>query len=138
MKSLNFLIILAATAILSAGCGTLEDGSLCQDLDGVLVCEPANGALDSQGQALFDSGGLSGSGHSYLCEDTSDGKICTCMGQLDCMRMFENECISDMDDPNYGCSGSGSGEICTCTGTSGRHTDGIGTSPYFPGGLNAR
>jgi len=137
MKSLNFLTILVATAILSAGCGTLEDGRLCQDLDGLLVCEPAQDTLDSQGQALIGSSGFS-SGHSYLCEDTSDGRICTCMGQLDCMRMFENECISDMDDPNYGCSGSGSGEICTCTGNGGRQTDGIGTSPYFPGGLDAR
>ena len=137
MKSLNFMIILVATAILSAGCGTLEDSRLCQDQDGVLVCEPAQD-LDSQGQALIGSGRLSGSGHSYLCEDTSNGRICTCMGQLDCMRMFENECNGDMDDPNYGCSGSGSDEICTCTGSSGRQTDGIGTSPYFPGEMSAR
>lgn len=132
MKTLNGLIVLMASAIVGAGCGTLEDGRLCQDQDGVLVCEGGSGSLGSDEQALINTGGFS-SGLGYICEDTDEGRTCTCMGQLDCLRMVENECIDDPDDLD--CPDGGSTITCTCTGKPTSDTDGIGTSPINRGGF---
>ena len=131
MKTVKCLAVLATAAILGAGCGNLEDGRLCQDHDGVLMCEPADGSLDSRGQALFDSGGFS-SGHSYICEDTAEGRTCTCMGFFDCLWMAENACVNRAD---IDCPEGGSTFTCTCEGKPASTTDGIGTSPYLPGDL---
>ena len=92
-------------------------------------------ALASRGEALFNSGS-SRTGNGYVCQDTAEGRVCTCMGQMDCLRMFENVCTGGLDDPNYGCQGEGSEEVCTCTGKPWSRTDGIGTSPTLPGRQN--
>ena len=134
MKTLISIAILASCAILAAGCGTLDDGRSCQDQDGVLMCETNPDSLGSQEQDLINRGGIS-TGTSYICEETNDGRICTCMGELDCFRMWVNECISE--DPDHeddlNCPEGQSTMTCTCTSVNQRETDGIGTSPYFPG-----
>jgi hypothetical protein len=128
MKTLISLAILASCAILAAGCGTLDDGRLCQDQDGVLVCEPADDTLGSQEQAAINSGGF-GSSLGYICEDKPEGKFCTCLGELDCLRMILEKCI----DMEADCPEGGSTLACTCWGKADRTAGGIGTSPYFPG-----
>lgn len=136
MKTLISMAILVGCAVLAAGCGTLDDGSLCQDHDGVLVCDPADDTLGSQEQAAINSGGFSGR-LSYVCDSSSGQRICTCMGELDCFRMWVNECLSE--DPDHeddlDCPEGQSTMTCTCTSVNQRDDDGdgIGTSPYFPG-----
>ena len=124
--------ILFSTTLLASSCGDLDDGRLCQDQDGVLICSPAEGDLSSQGQALF-SGGMSSGRHGYICQDTDTGRECSCLGVQDCAYMIIDECLQNPVDPGFECTGEGDNESCTCQGKPAIHFDGIGTSPIHPG-----
>ena len=124
MKTSKLLTIFTAVAVLSVGCGAMDDGRLCSDQDGQLVC--------TQEQALINLGGLSG-GLSYVCQDTEAGRVCTCMGFADCIHMQNEVCIDPKEDKIEKCWIAGGETNCKCTGKSSIQTDGIGTSPVFPG-----
>jgi len=133
MKTLKTLSILFTAALFGTACGTLDDGRLCQDLDGVLTCTPAGDGLDADQQALVSSGMASG-GLGYICVPTDAGRECSCQGEMDCARMIMNECLLNPEDMGFDCTGSGDDRHCTCMGKPASHTDGIGTSPIHPGG----